>query len=235
VPIRVFVADDQSIVRAGFVALISAEPDMRVVGEASDGAEALEKLAVTKADVVVMDIRMPRMNGIAAIKALFARPAPVSKVLVLTTFDIDEYCFDALRSGASGFLLKDSSADELVGAVRAVYRGDAFIAPSATRRLLGHVRYFLPVSAGVEQMERLTRREREVMRHVALGLSNSEIAERLGVSPGTIKIHIGKILKKLDLRDRVHIVIWAYQHRIVDPLPVDGLGAPADESGTVVL
>ncbi|MEV0804947.1 response regulator transcription factor [Micromonospora sp. NPDC050200] len=212
--IRVFVVDDQRLVRQGCVMLIDAQPDLTVVGEADDGAQALDALARTPADVVLMDVRMPRLDGVAATRALLERPAPVPRVLVLTTFDLDEYAFAALRAGASGFLLKDAPADELLAAIRTVYRGDAVIAPTTTRRLLDHVAAGLPVDGGGDPLGPLTARERDVLRAVVRGLTNAEAADELFLSPGTVKVHVARILGKLGLRDRVHLVIWAYQHHV---------------------
>ncbi|RGC65379.1 Response regulator protein VraR [Micromonospora sp. MW-13] len=216
--IRVFLVDDQDLVRAGCVMVIQAQDDIAVVGEAADGAQALARLAVTAADVVLMDIRMPRVDGVAATRQLLARTGPQPKVLVLTTFDLDEYAFAALRAGASGFLVKDAPAEEMLAAIRTVHRGDAVIAPSTTRRLLDHVAPDLPVPApGPDPLAALTGREREVLLHVARGASNAEIAARLFLAEGTVKIHVGRILAKLGLRDRVQAVIWAYEHRLIRP------------------
>ncbi|MEU1727910.1 response regulator transcription factor [Nonomuraea sp. NPDC005692] len=205
--IGVYVVDDQRLVRTGTVMVIDAQDDMRVVGEAGDGVEALAGLRAVTADVVLMDVRMPRMDGVEATRRLLAAPG-APKVIVLTTFDLDEYAFAALRAGASGFLLKDAPAEELLAAVRTVHRGDAVIAPSTTRRLLDHVAPQLP-DAGPDP---LTDREREVLRHIALGETNAEIAGSLFLSEGTVKTHVGRILAKLGLRDRVQAVIWAYEH-----------------------
>ena len=218
--IRVFLVDDQALVRAGFAMVIAAQDDMRVAGEAEDGAAALSQLATTPADVVLMDIRMPRMDGVEATRQLLSRPEPTPKVIVLTTFDLDEYAFAALRAGASGFLLKDASPDDLLAAIRAVYDGDAVIAPSTTRRLLDHVAATLPAPPGTgddDPLAPLTEREREVFREMARGASNAEIGERLFLSEGTVKTHVGRILSKLDLRDRVQAVVWAYEHHLVRP------------------
>ncbi|WP_219508672.1 response regulator [Nonomuraea ceibae] len=206
--IRVFVVDDQDLVRTGTAMVIDAQDDMAVVGEARDGLDALAGLARVSADVVLMDVRMPRLDGVETTRRLLAGGGP--KVIVLTTFDLDEYAFAALRAGASGFLLKDAPADELVAAVRTVHAGDAVIAPSTTRRLLDHVAPTLPRPAdpGVQ----LTEREREVLRRIAAGETNAEIAGRLYMAEGTVKTHVGRILAKLGLRDRVQAVIWAYEH-----------------------
>ncbi|WP_049558813.1 response regulator [Nonomuraea sp. SBT364] len=206
--IRVFVVDDQDLVRTGTSMVIDAQDDMEVVGEARDGVDALAGLARVTADVVLMDVRMPRLDGVEATRRLLAGGGP--KVIVLTTFDLDEYAFAALRAGASGFLLKDAPADELVAAVRTVHAGDAVIAPSTTRRLLDHVAPTLPRPAN--PAVELTEREREVLRHIALGETNAEIAGALYMAEGTVKTHVGRILAKLRLRDRVQAVIWAYEH-----------------------
>jgi DNA-binding NarL/FixJ family response regulator len=219
--IRVFLVDDQALVRAGFAMVIAAQDDMRVVGEAGDGAEALARLATTPADVVLMDIRMPRMDGVETTRQLRSRSEPTPKVIVLTTFDLDEYAFAALRAGASGFLLKDAAPDDLLSAIRAVHDGDAVIAPSTTRRLLDHVAATLPAPPsagdGSDPLALLTEREREVLLEMVRGASNAEIGERLFLSEGTVKTHVGRILSKLDLRDRVQAVVWAYEHRLVRP------------------
>ncbi|MEU8322533.1 response regulator transcription factor [Nonomuraea sp. NPDC048881] len=214
--IRVFFVDDQAMVRAGFVMVVEAQPDMTVAGEAGDGAEALEKLAVTTADVVLMDVRMPRMGGVEATRRLLAGTGPAPRVVVLTTFDLDEYAFAALRAGASGFLVKDAPPEDLLAAIRTVHRGDAVIAPSTTRRLIDHVAADLPVlHAEPDPLAALTPREREILHQIALGRSNAEIAGLLFLSEGTVKTHVGRILAKLRLRDRVQAVIFAYENRLV--------------------
>ncbi len=216
--IRVFLTDDQAMVRAGFVMVVAAQDDMRVVGEAGDGAEALARLAATPADVVLMDVRMPRMDGVEATRRLLARPEPAPRVIVLTTFDLDEYAFAALRAGASGFLVKDAPPEDLLAAIRTVHRGDAVIAPSTTRRLLDHLAATLPAPPdGPDPLAALTEREREVLLAVARGASNAEIADWLFLSEGTVKTHVGRVLSKLGLRDRVQAVVWAYEHRLVRP------------------
>ena len=219
---RIFLVDDQALVRAGFRMLIDAQPDMEVVGEAEDGRAALEALTVTRADVVVMDVRMPRLDGVQTTARLLAaaredQPAP--KVLVLTTFDLDEYVFAAIHAGASGFLLKGARPEEFLGAVRAVLSGDAVIAPSATRRLLEHVADRLPGARGGEdpRLETLTAREREVLLEVARGRSNAEIAATLLMAEATVKTHVGRLLAKLDQRDRVGLAVVAYEAGLVSP------------------
>ena len=216
---RIFLVDDQALVRAGFRMLIEAQPDMEVVGEADDGRAALEALAVTRADLVLMDVRMPRLDGVAGDRApdrRRRRGSPAPKVIVLTTFDLDEYVFAAIRAGASGFLLKDSRPEELLGAIRTVLSGDAVVAPSATRRLLDHVAGGLPIGTGEDpRLELLTPREREVLLEVARGRSNAEIAAELFMAEATVKTHVGRLLAKLDQRDRVQLAVLAYETGIV--------------------
>ena len=216
--IRVIVADDQALVRAGFVKLLDSEDDMQVVGEAGDGSEAIDTAAVTHPDVVLMDIRMPQLDGIEATRRIRAQPrAP--RVVILTTFDLDEYVFDAIKAGASGFLLKDAPADQLVGGVRLVASGEALLAPSITRRLIEEFarRPPRPSGDGPPQLAELTAREREIMTLVARGMSNAEIAAQLVVGESTVKTHVGNILMKLDLRDRVQAVVLAYETGLVQP------------------
>jgi DNA-binding NarL/FixJ family response regulator len=214
---RVFLVDDQELVRAGFRMLIDAQPDLEVVGEAGDGRAALEALAVTRADVVLMDVRMPRMDGVEATRRLLAAPpaGATPKVIVLTTFDLDEYVFAAIRGGASGFLLKDSRPEELLGAVRTVLSGDAVVAPSATRRLLEHVAGVLPGGGEDARLRLLTSREREVLLEVARGRSNAEIGAALYMAEATVKTHVGRLLAKLDQRDRVQLAVFAYETGLV--------------------
>lgn len=221
---RIFLVDDQSLVRAGFRMVLDAQPDMTVVGEAPDGQSAVDQLKTIAADVVLMDIRMPRLDGIEATRVLLGRDkhpgGAEPKVVVLTTFDMDEYVYAALEAGASGFLLKDAGPEELLAAIRAVASGDAVVAPSTTKRLLER---FVPtltpeaadVASPAEQQEYLrevlTEREYEVFEAVAAGLSNTEIAKELFVAEATIKTHIGRLLFKLGCRDRVQLVITAYE------------------------
>ncbi len=214
--IRVVVVDDQSLVRAGFRMVLAAQSDMVVVGEAGDGAEALRLLARTPADVVVMDIRMPVLDGVAATRQLCAEPGG-PKVLVLTTFDTDADAFAALQAGASGFLLKNVPPEELLAAIRVVARGDAVVAPRITRRLLDRFAGQLAPPADGGGLDQLTEREREVLLLVAQGMSNLEVAERLYVAETTVKTHVGRILTKLGLRDRVQAVVLAYETGLVRP------------------
>lgn len=215
--IRVFLVDDQQLVRAGFRMVIDSQSDMSVAGEANDGDEALHLLSVTAADVVLMDIRMPVLDGVEATRRLLGGRDEPPAVVVLTTFDLDEYAYAALQAGASGFLLKDAPPPTLLDAIRAVYSGDAVVAPSTTRRLLERFAPSLPT--GAEQpsslVDVLTEREREILVEVAQGKSNAEIADELVVSEATVKTHIGRILAKVDLRDRVQLVILAYEVGLV--------------------
>jgi DNA-binding NarL/FixJ family response regulator len=214
--IRVVLVDDQALVRTGLAMIVDAQDDMRVVGEAADGSQALDVVAVTPCDVVLMDVRMPTMDGVAATRELLRRATRPPKVLVLTTFDLDEHAFAALRAGASGFLLKDAPAEEVLAAIRTVHAGDAVIAPSTTRRLLEHVAADLPTPlAEDDAISALTSREREVMTEIARGATNAEIAARLYLAEPTVKTHVGRILAKLGLRDRVHIVIRAYESGLI--------------------
>ena len=211
--IKVFLVDDQALVRSGFRMLIDAEDGIEVVGEAADGAAAVDALRRIAADVVLMDIRMPRMDGVEATKIIAARGS-APRVLVLTTFDLDEYVFAALKAGASGFLLKDARPEELLTAIRNVAAGDAVVAPSATRRLLQHVVPTLPSGgAGVPdaRLSALTAREIEVLGEIAAGATNAEIGATLYMAEGTVKTHIGRLLAKLHIRDRVGLVLFAYE------------------------
>ena len=219
-PIRVALVDDQELVRAGFRMMLDAQPDMTVVGEAADGLAAVALAARREVDVMVMDVRMPRLDGVEAARRICAagqRP----RVLMLTTFDLDEYAFAALKSGASGFLLKDAPPEELLFAIRAVHSGDSVVAPSTTRRLIDRFVPLIPAGAAEDAtpaaagLAELTEREREVLVQVAAGLSNAEIATRLFVSEATVKTHVGRILGKLGLRDRVQAVVLAYETGLV--------------------
>ena len=207
-PLTVFLADDQSLVRSGFRMLIDAEDDMTVVGEATNGLGALTALTANPADVVLMDIRMPEMDGVEATRRIVAAGLR-TKVLVLTTFDLDEYVFAALKAGASGFMLKDARPDDLLNAIRSVAAGEAVVAPSATRRLLEHVVPRLPDTPGREdpRLDVLTDREREVLVEIAKGATNAEIASNLFMAEGTVKNHVSAALRKLGLRDRTQLAL----------------------------
>ena len=215
-PIRVLLVDDQSLVRSGFRMLIDSEDDMAVVGEASNGAEALEKLRTTEVDVALMDIRMPVMDGVETTRRIATSSLP-TRVMILTTFDLDEYVYAALKAGASGFLLKDARPAELLSAIRSVADGEAVVAPSATKRLLDHVVPTLPADphAADERLASLTDREREVLVEIAKGATNAEIAQTLYMAEGTVKTHIGRLLSKLDCRDRVGLVLLAHEVGLV--------------------
>ncbi|NEW77315.1 response regulator [Streptomyces rhizosphaericus] len=215
--IRVALADDQLLVRAGFRALLAAQPDIEVVGEAADGEQALALVRERRPDVVLMDIRMPVLDGLAATRGITADPALGEvKVVMLTTFELDEYVFEAIRSGASGFLVKDTEPEELLRAVRAVVGGDALLSPGVTRRLIAEfaARSREPAPAALAE---LTEREREVMALVGMGLSNQEIARRLVVSPLTAKTHVSRTMVKLGARDRAQLVVLAYESGLVRP------------------
>jgi len=215
-PISVVIADDQRLVRAGFRVILAGEPDIDVVGEAADGREAVELVRALAPAVVLMDIRMPNMDGLAAARRILGHSA--SRVLILTTFDADEYVYESLKMGASGFLLKDAPPDQLIGAVRCVAAGDALIDPSITRRLIGRfARAARPASFLPAQLNELTGRELDVLRLVARGLANAEIAEQLVVEESTVKSHVSRVLMKLGLRDRVQAVVLAYECGFVVP------------------
>ena len=218
--IRIVLVDDQEMYRLGFRMLLETREEVEVIGEAEDGRAAVELISRVEADVVLMDVRMPRMNGIEATRRIAAR-APGPRVLVLTTFDLDEYAFEAIRAGAGGFLLKDASLEELMAAIRHVHGGDAVMAPSTTRRLIEH--FALPLSVvddgddRFRALEDLTAREREVLARVARGLSNEAIARDLRVAEGTVRVHVSRILGKLGLRDRAQAVVLAYESGLVSP------------------
>ena len=222
------IADDQGMVRAGFRSLLDAEPDLEVVGEAANGEEALEVVRRLRPAVTLMDIRMPVLDGLAATRTLVEEGVP-TRVLVLTTFDLDEYVFEALRAGASGFLLKDAPAEELASAIRVVAAGDSLLAPGVTRRVIDAFvrRPSTPSRATDPALRRLTPREVEVLGLLARGLSNVDIAERLFVSEATTKTHVSNVLSKLGLRDRVQAVIFAYENGIVVPGERETSGDPS--------
>ena len=219
--ISVLLADDQALVRAGFRALLNAEPDIQVVAEAADGLEAVKQAQQTRPDVVLMDIRMPGVDGLEATKRIAADPALVeTRVVILTTFELDEYVFEALRTGASGFLVKDTEPVELLRGVRAVAAGDALLSPSVTRRVIGEFAVKGAQSRPIAQpaqFEQLTDREREVLVLVAEGLSNDEIAARLVISPATAKTHVSCTMIKLGARDRAQLVVYAYEAGLIRP------------------
>ncbi|GAA2645280.1 response regulator transcription factor [Dactylosporangium fulvum] len=216
--INVLVADDHALIRSGLAGMLGAQPDITIVGAVADGAEAVRHAGTLRPDVVVMDIRMPKMDGIEATRRIRLAPDP-PQVLVLTTFDLDEYVYEALRAGAGGFLLKDAPPGQLAEAVRTVAAGESLLAPAVTKRLITR---FLrvppsPTAAARAAADRLTERELEVLRLVARGLSNQELAERLHLSDATVKTHVSRVLTKLDLRDRVQAVVYAYEHGLIVP------------------
>jgi len=217
--IRILLVDDQSLLRMGFRLILEAEADIEVIGEAADGAAAVSMAAVLRPDVVLMDVRMPGMDGIEATAEIMAGPA--SKVLILTTFDLDQYVFAGLKAGASGFLLKDAPPAELLAAIRTVASGEAVLAPTATRRLIDQFAPMLPSPDRQRDRDamlgKLTDRERTVFAELAAGRSNREIATGLHLSEGTVKIHVGRILAKLELRDRVQAVVLAYESGLITP------------------
>jgi len=217
VSVRVVIADDQTLVRVGFKMILDARDDVEVVGEAADGAEAVALVRELAPDVVLMDVRMPAVDGIEATRQIVGSGSP-ARIIILTTYDIDEYVFAALRAGASGFMLKDVRPAELVEGVRVVARGDALLAASVTRRLLDHFVRSLPdPDDALPGLDELTDREVEVLRLVAAALSNTEIAERLYVSEPTVKTHVSAVLRKLGLRDRVQAAVYAYEVGLVRP------------------
>ena len=216
--IRALIADDQTLVRGGFRMILESQPDIEVCGEAGDGAEALQLVEAMHPDVVLMDVRMPGVDGVEATRRLLRQNGTTTRVLILTTFDLDEYVYEALRAGACGFLLKDVEPLELVRAVRLVAQGEAMLSPTITRRLIEqYTRRPAPSGATPSQVADLTGRELEILSHMAHGLTNAEIAGALYVSPATIKTHVARILTKLDLRDRVQAVVLAYEIGLVEP------------------
>jgi DNA-binding NarL/FixJ family response regulator len=220
-PVRVVLVDDQELVRTGFRLVLRRAPDVEVVGEAGDGVAAIELLRTVDVDVVIMDVRMPRMGGVEATRRIRSDTAAAGRerprVLILTTFDLDEYAFAAIKAGASGFLLKDVGPDHLIEAVHTVHRGNAVVAPTTTRRLLDRFARHLP--SGPTPHTALTPREQEVLTEVAAGLSNAEVAARLFVSEGTVRTHVSHILVKLGLRDRVQVVVYAYENGLAGLRP----------------
>lgn len=217
--IRAMVVDDQELVRDGIVMIVDSQDDLCVVAQAADGHDAVEMARRTRIDVALMDVRMPVLDGIAATEQICALPdAP--KVVMLTTFDLDEHVFSALRAGASGFLVKSARAEQVAEAIRIVHRGDSIIAPSSTRRLIDHILPTLPgQTTPPAGLDRLTEREHEVLLAVARGASNAEIGARLYLSEATVKTHVGRLLTKLGARDRVQLVVLAYEHGLVEPEP----------------
>ncbi|GAA4737855.1 response regulator transcription factor [Amnibacterium soli] len=214
--IRVLLVDDQELVRVGLRMVLDAADGLEVVGEAADGAAAIRRVHELRPDVVLMDVRMPGLDGIEATRRITAESDAV-RVILLTTFDLDEYAFGGLHAGASGFLLKDVASDELLRAVRTVASGDAIVSPRVTRRMIELTRGILPAATAQEADDGLTEREREVLQALAAGASNQEIAAQLFLSESTVKTHVGRVLSKLHLRDRVHAVIYAYEHGLAGP------------------
>ena len=215
--IKVLIADDQALVRAGFKMILETDPDVRVVAEADEGAEAVEAELRTRPDVALMDIRMPGMDGLEATRRIMAAPSP-PRVLMLTTFDLDEYVLDALLAGASGFLLKDVAPEQLLAGIRIIAQGDSLLSPSVTRRLIeSFVRDGRQTREPPPVLDELTPRELEILQLIARGLSNSEIAEQLVVSSTTIKTHVARVLMKLALRDRIQAVVFAYENGVIRP------------------
>ena len=216
-PLRIVLVDDQQLVSAGLRMIIDSQDDMNVVGVATTGTEAVTLLADLEADIVLMDVRMPDMDGIEATRRILARGGSAPKIIILTTFDVDEYLLAAIHAGASGFLLKNAPPPDLLTAIRTVHLGDAVIAPSSTRRLLDHVAARVPPRDSSPEFDSLTEREREVLLHLARGMSNLEISEALYLSEATVKTHVSKILEKLGCRDRVQAVVAAYEGGLVRP------------------
>ncbi len=215
--IRVLVVDDQALVRSGFRMILEAEPGIEVVGEAADGKEAVDHHRALRPDVVVMDVRMPLMDGVEATRRINEHQGHRARILIVTTFDLDDYVHRALGAGASGFLLKDAPPEQLVDAVRVIAAGEALLAPSITRRLIEQFATERRRLRPDDAVQQLTDREQEVLGHLARGRSNAEIASNLTVSETTVKTHVGHVLSKLNLRDRVQAVVWAYEHGVVRP------------------
>jgi DNA-binding NarL/FixJ family response regulator len=217
--VKVLIVDDQSLVRAGFRMILDAEPDVEVIGEASDGREAVELVAKVTPDVILMDIRMPNLDGLEATRRILEGRTEGPRVLMLTTFDLDEYVYEALRAGASGFLLKDTPPEQLVEAIHVVANGDALLSPAITKRVIEEFVRRPPASIATTppELEELTARELEVLGSIARGSSNAEIAKELFVSETTVKTHVARILMKLSLRDRVQAVVYAYESGLVQP------------------
>lgn len=216
--IRVLLADDQALVRAGFHALLDAQDDIEVVGEAADGHDAIKLAAQLAPDLILMDIRMPGLDGLQATRAITADPSLAAvRIVILTTFDLDEYVFDALLAGASGFLVKDTEPHDLLNGLRAVARGEALLAPRATKRLIEEFATRAKPTTPPPELDELTPREREILALVGTGLSNDEIAERLVVSPFTAKTHVSRTMMKLGARDRAQLVVYAYESGLVRP------------------
>ncbi|WP_238384805.1 response regulator [Segeticoccus rhizosphaerae] len=217
--IAVLIADDQALVRCGFRLLLEIEPDLEIVGEATDGLDVVQQVRRLRPDIVLMDVRMPRVDGIEATRRIMSLPQCASRVVMLTTFDLDDYVYEALRAGASGFLLKDVEPAILIAGIRAVHAGESLLAPQVTKRMIETflTRRPAPDRAVAAQLATLTTRERETLDLVAQGLSNAEIARTFVVAETTVKTHVARVLLKLDLRDRVHAVIYAYEHGLVAP------------------
>lgn len=227
--IRVVIADDHTLVREGFRRLLEAESDIRVVGEVGDGDQAVEAARRLQPDVVLMDIRMPKLDGLSATRAIITSEG-ATRVVILTTYDLDEYVFDALRAGASGFLLKDSPPDRLLEAVRVAKSGEALLSPSITRKLIEAFAH-RPMPEPAPKLETLTKRESDVLTCLARGLSNAEIADELFISPATVKSHVASVLTKLELRDRVQAVVYAYDYGLAEPNA--GSGGPSPGSAGI--
>jgi DNA-binding NarL/FixJ family response regulator len=217
VTVRILVADDQELVRTGFRLILDAEPDLEVVGEAANGRDAVDRSRELEPDVVLMDIRMPELDGIEATRRITATPGLRSRVLILTTFDLDEYVFDALRAGASGFVLKDSAAARLAAGVRLVATGESLLDPAITRRLIEEFASSPDPRTAAPALAELTPREREILMLMAEGMANEEIAARLFIGESTVKTHAARVVAKLGLRDRVQVVVWAYETGLVRP------------------